>query len=219
MRDLSVKGVVRRHAGFLTRIQIILAGGEISVRDHIVGGNGSVRAALESWARTQISFDVSECIYGWTAAYEQTWSHIVVRIDLDPDAVITNANMATLRNTWENTIETRWSNVGGAARNGELTCPFTFDVRWVNTGEHHEVRVRQGPAGTNMTTWDTSDTGAVASHEFGHMLGNPDEYTSGTCPNRSPVNTGTIMDSNSNNIQLRLLERLADFLGSNIVSV
>ena len=61
--------------------------------------------------------------------------------------------------------------------------------------------------------------GAVASHEFGHMLGNPDEYTSGTCPDRSPVNTGTVMDDNSNNIPLRLLQRLSDDLNSNIVAV
>ena len=219
MRALSVKGVVRKHASSLTQSQIAAAGGTISVRSHILGGNGSVRSKLESWARSQISFGMSECIYGWTAAYEQTWTHIVVRIDLNPDAGISAATMATLRNTWENTIETRWSNVGGAARSGELTCPFTFDVQWVNTGEHHNVRVRPGPAGTNMTTWDTSDSGAVAAHEFGHMIGNPDEYSSGQCPNRSPVNTGTIMDNNSNNIPLRLLQRMADFLGSNIVSV
>ena len=219
MRDLTVKGVTRRYAPFWTQIQIALNGGDISVRDHILGGNGSLRSKLESWARTQVSFSMSECIYGWTAAYEQTWTHIVVRIDLNPDAGITASTMTPLQNTWENTIETRWSNVGGAAHSGEITCPFTFDVQWVNTNEHHNVRVRTGPAGTNMTTWDTSDTGAVASHEFGHMLGNPDEYTSGTCPGRSPVNTGTIMDNNTNNIPLRLLQRLADDIDSNIVAV
>ncbi len=68
-----------------------------------------------------------------------------------------------------------------------------------------------------MTTWDTSDTGAVASHEFGHMIGNPDEYTFASCPNRSPVNTGTIMDNNTNNIPSRLLQSLAGNLGSNII--
>jgi len=162
---------------------------------------------------------VSECVFGWTAAYQQTWTHIIVRIDLNPDAGISAATMSSLRSTWANIIETRWSNAGAAAHSGELNCPFTFDVQWVNTSEHHNVRVRQGPGQTTMTTWDTSDTGAVASHEFGHMLGNPDEYNSGTCPDRSPVNTGTIMDNNSNDIPLRLLQRLADDLGSNVVSV
>jgi hypothetical protein len=218
MRDLSVKGVTRRFADLFTQIQILLNGGTISLRDHIVRGDGSARAALESMARREISFGTSECIYGWTVAYRQTWTHIVVRINLNPDAGITAATITNLQNAWEPTIQNRWSNVWGAGRSGELTCPFTFDVQWVNAGAHHNVRVRQGPAQTNMTTWDTSDSGAVASHEFGHMIGNPDEYTDANCPNRSPVNTGTIMDNNSNTIPARLLQSLANNLGSNVVS-
>jgi len=217
MRDLSIKGVVRRHAPFFVQAAIFLNEGVISLRDHIVGGNGSVRDPLEDWARMEISFGVSECIYGWTAAYRQTWTHIVVRINLNPDAGISNTTITNLQNTWQQTIESRWSNVWGAGRSGELRCPFTFDVQWVGSNAHHNVRVRTGPATGNMTTWDTSDTGAVASHEFGHMLGNPDEYTTNTCPNRSPVNTGTIMDNNSNNIPARLLQGLADNIGSNVV--
>lgn len=220
MRDLSVKGVTRRYTGRFTQVAIILNGGTISLRDHIVGGNGSVRDALETMARTEGSFLVLECIYSWTARYRQTWTHIVVRINLSPDAGITNATMTNLQNTWQTTIENRWSDIWGAGQAGELTCPFTFDVQWVNANAHHNVRVRQGPAQTNMTTWDTSDTGAVASHEFGHMLGNPDEYgTDPFCPFRSPVNTGTIMDDNSNNIPARLLQGLAGNLGSNVVSL
>lgn len=219
MRDLSIKGVTRRHAGLFTQIAIALNGGTISLRDHITGGNGSARGALESKAGTEISFSVSECVYGWTAAFRQTWTHVVVRIQLAPDAGISNATMSNLRNTWQTTIENRWSDVWGAGRSGELTCPFTFDVQWSAASPHHNVRVRQGPARTNMTTWDTSDTGAVASHEFGHMIGNPDEYTDANCPNRSPVNTGTIMDDNSNNIPARLLQGLADNINSSVAGL
>ncbi len=217
MRDLSVKGVTRRHASLFTQVAIALNGGEISLRDHIVGGDGSVRDALEDMARMEISYDMSECVYGWTVAYEQTWTHIVMRIDLNPDDDV--GSLTTLRNTWESTIESRWSNVWGAGRSGELTCPFTFDVQWTSNDEHHDVRVRDGPAQTNMTTWDDQDSGAVASHEFGHMIGNPDEYSDSDCPNRSPVNTGTIMDNNSNNIPSRLLQSLANNLGSNVVGL
>jgi hypothetical protein len=126
--------------------------------------------------------------------------------------------MTGLQNTWQNTIEPRWSDTWSAVRSGELACPFTFDVQWVNSNAHHNVQVRQGPAGTNMTLWDTSDTGAVASHEFGHMLGDPDEYTDPACPGRSPVNTGTIMDNNTNNIPSRLMQRLANEIGSGFVA-
>lgn len=219
MRDLSVKGINRRHADIVTSISIALGGGEVSLRDHIVNGNGSVRQNLESMARMEVSYSMSECIYGWTVAYEQTWTHIIVRINLNPDAGITAATMTALRNTWETTIQNRWDNIWGAGRNGELTCSLNFDLQWVNSGAHQNVRVRPGPAATNMGTWDTSDTGAVASHEFGHMIGNADEYSIATCPARSPVNTGVIMDNNTNNIPSRLLQGIVNNIGSNVVSL
>jgi len=219
MRDLSVKGITRRHADIFTMIDIAFSGGTISLRDHIVKGNGSARARLEDMARMEISYSMSECVYGWTVAYQQTWTHIIVRINLNPDAGISSTTINNLMNTWQTTIESRWSNAWGAGRSGELTCPMTFDVQWVNSGAHHNVRVRPGPARSNMTTWDTSDTGAVASHEFGHMIGNADEYPDGNCPSRSPVNTGTIMDDNSNNIPSRLLQGIVNNIGSNVVSV
>ena len=219
MRDLSIKGITRQHAGFFTRISIANNGGVISLREHIINGNGSARQNLEDMARMEISYSMSECVFGWTVAYQQTWSHISMRINLNPDAGISAATMTALRNTWETAIQNRWTDVWGAGRNGELTCPFSFDLQWVNTGAHHNVRVRTGPARSNMTTWDTSDTGAVASHEFGHMIGNADEYTTATCPSRSPVNTGVIMDNNSNNIPSRLLQGIVSNIGSNEVSL
>jgi hypothetical protein len=216
VRDLSLKGVARRY--------LEITGG-FSVIDDIFPGPpdipGSVflRARLESLAREQHAFGVSECVFGWTAAFEQTWSHIRVRIDLDPDPAIPNATINALQATWQNGIVTTWSDRRGCGRPGENPCPLTFEVLWVAGNAHHTVRVRQGPAQTNMTTWDTSDTGNVAAHEFGHMLGHPDEYSTATCPNRDPVNTGTVMDNNSTNVPDRLLKRFVDNLGSAVVDI
>jgi len=209
--SLSVRGIARR---FLNRT------GALAVRDVFFGGAGGaqmLRPRLESLARQEISFNVSECVYSWTASYEQTWSHVRVRVQLNPDAGIPAQTMATLQATWETSIENRWSNRWGIGRPGEITCPLTFDVQWVNANPHHTVRVRTGPARSNMTLWDTADTGDVAAHEFGHMHGNPDEYTDTACPGRNPVNTGTVMDNNSNTVPQRLMQRLADNVGSNIV--
>ena len=136
--SLSVRGIARH---FLHRT------GAFSVRQVFFGSTGdTVRLCerLESLARQEISFDVSECIYEWTARYEQTWSHVRVRVQLNPDAGITAATMATLRTTWENAIEARWSNRWGIGRPGELTCPLTFDVQWVTNNAHHTVRVQAG---------------------------------------------------------------------------
>jgi hypothetical protein len=214
MNDLSLRGVGRRFGGITGGFSVVqnIFGGSIS-------GNGSLRARLEAMARQESSFAVSECIYGWTAAFEQTWTHIRVRIRLNPDAGITDATMNSLRTTWENGIESTWSNQWGCGRAGEITCPLTFEVQGVASNEHHAVRVRPGPDRSNMTTWDTSDTGAVAAHEFGHMLGNPDEYTDTSCPTRDPVNSGTIMDNNSANIPERMMTRFANNIGSTVVNI
>jgi hypothetical protein len=215
MNDLSLKGVARRYRGVM---------GGLSVANDIFGvpaivGSQSLRARLESLAREEHSFGMSECIYGWTAAFEQTWTHIVIRIRLSPDAGISNTTMNTLRQTWETGIEGTWTHRWACARTVELPCRLSFDVQWVGAGEHHVVRVRPGPAGTNMGTWDTADSGGVAAHEFGHMHGLVDEYQSATCPARSPINTGTVMDNNSNVVPLRMMTRFAYNIGSTVVSI
>lgn len=174
----------------------------------------------------EVSRSMSECIYAWTAAYRQEGTHIVVRIRLNPDAGISNQQIQNLQNTWETAIEAKWGNRFACCcdRDAETTrdCKnwraLTFDVQWVTSNPHHTVRVRTGPAGTNMTTWDTNDSGDVASHEFGHMLGLPDEYTAANCPARSPVNTGTVMDDNTEVVE-RQVEHLCALLNENAVPI
>lgn len=210
---ISVRGVARRYRG---------VNGGFSVRQRIVGaasGNTSLRSRLSALCRQQHSFSVSECIFGWTAAFEQEWSHIRIRVRLNPDAGIPTATMNTLRTTWANGFRTTWSNRWGCGHVGERTCPFTFEVQWVTSGQHHAVRVRQGNFRSDMATWDTSDNGGTAAHECGHMMGLVDEYADATCPNRSPVNTGTVMDNNSANVPSRLLTRFASNVGSNVVAI
>ena len=154
--------------------------------------------------------DVSECVYAWRSAFFQSETHIITRIQLNPDAGISAETMNELRTRWRNGIIDKWSNrFDCRASNGERRR-ITFDVHWVNTNAHHVVRVRPGPERSNMTNWDTEDSGDVASHEFGHMMGHPDEYADAACPNRSPVNTGTVMADNTEVVE-RLMETFANF--------
>ncbi|MDN3497013.1 hypothetical protein QL996_13810 [Planococcus sp. APC 4015] len=161
----------------------------------------------------EVSFPVSECVYGWTARYHQSGTHITVRIQLNPDAGITGATMDALRTTWRNGIIATWSNQFHCkAPNGGRQA-VTFDVQWVTSNAHHVVRVRPGPERSNMGTWDTNDTANVAAHEFGHMLGHPDEYADATCPSRNPVSTGSVMDDNTEPFA-RHYNRICTFHGS-----
>ncbi|MFX0099675.1 MAG: hypothetical protein ACFFCS_08840 [Candidatus Hodarchaeota archaeon] len=194
-----------------------------SATRHEAGRHTEINAKIGG---VDISRNVSECIYSWTAAYRQEGTHIIVRIELDPDATIPVATIQNLQNTWKIAIEDKWGDRFACCCNklakNTLGCRnsrvITFDVQWVTSNAHHVVRVRPGPARSNMTTWDTSDTGDVASHEFGHMLGLVDEYADVNCPTRSPVNTGTVMDDNTEVVE-RHMEHLCHLLNENAVPV
>ena len=161
----------------------------------------------------EVSFPVSECVYGWTARYLQSGTHVTVRIQLNPDAGITDATMNALRTTWRNGIIATWSNRFECRAGNGARQPVTFDVQWVGSNAHHVVRVQPGPARSNMGLWDTNDTGDVSAHEFGHMLGHPDEYADAACPARSPVNTGTVMADNTESVA-RHYNRITAFHGA-----
>ncbi len=70
-----------------------------------------------------------------------------------------------------------------------------------------------------MGTFFTLMGGNVAAHEYGHMFGLVDEYADSTCPGRNPVNTGTVMDNNSNVVPARMMERFGNNVGSDVVAI
>lgn len=207
MRDLSVKGVARRYLN---------ESGNISVKDDIMNGSGSLRDELEDAAREEVSFRQASCtVYRWQAAYRQVWTHITVRVDLNPDPSI--ASLASERNTWETRIENTWSDNWATSKSGELSCPFTFEVQWNTGNPHHTVEVDSGSGQSELSEWHQNDDGGTAAHEYGHMIGHEDEYEDPVClGGRSPVNTGTVMDNNSRNVPARLIEPFANRLDRNL---
>ncbi|MEL6264465.1 MAG: hypothetical protein AAFR52_02285, partial [Pseudomonadota bacterium] len=127
-------------------------GREISLHEETRGGrryltemydfeNGYVGPTFD------VSFSVSECVYGWTAAYEQRGSYITVRVRLDFDAGISATEQQTLRDTWQTGIEQKWSNRFRCCDGNDCSdaCLLQFRVQWVTSNEHHRVRVRRGP--------------------------------------------------------------------------
>lgn len=171
-------------------------------------------------AAQEISFRVSECTFGWIAAFRQQGTHITGRIKLVPDADVSAALLDEVKARWKLGIESKWSyrfaccNTPGCAS----SCALTFEVQWVTSNEHKEVRVKKGDGRSNLGLWHTDDSGDVASHEFGHLLGHPDEYSEDVCPDRSPVDTGTVMDDNTEVVE-RLCRPFCDRLSQTTTSV
>jgi hypothetical protein len=172
---------------------------------------------------TEVSQSRSECIYGWTAAYQVTEQRdcmlaVVLRIRLQPDARVSAADLQNARTTWEQAIEQTWSGRFPIRRtHGDCPCEsyrVTVDVQWVTSGEHHTVRVRAGSGRADMTNWFVTDTGGTAAHEAGHMLGNPDEYSDAACPNRNVTNDNSIMQTTSGTARPRHYQGFADWISA-----
>ncbi|BEU28038.1 hypothetical protein [Paraburkholderia sp. 22B1P] len=239
MNDLSVRGVYRRYvvepriAFFGTADPAIV--GDLTnmsiAKDILWTGTGWVRSPLELLARKVVGpatwyQNVCENVKG-TVCYVQTWTHIDVRILLNLDAGIDAAMQANIENTWKNGIEGTWNSpvpsVGASprawkcARQGEAPCRVSFKVHWVGNNPHHYVNVHTGSGREDEYTWYTMTLGSTAAHEFGHMLGLPDEYIEeAVCPGRAPVGTGTIMANDSTYIPQRLVQWVSDEIGSDL---
>jgi hypothetical protein len=176
------------------------------------------------FAGNERSWQASECIYGWTAAYRITEErdcrlHVVVRIRLQPDAGVTQAQLQAAQNTWEPAIEQAWTGRFDIVRsNGSCQCrrySVDLDVQWVTAGEHHVVQVHAGSGRADMGNFFLNNTGGTAAHEVGHMLGNPDEYTDAACPNRTVTNDNSIMQtSQKGTVRPRHYQGFADWITS-----
>jgi hypothetical protein len=59
-----------------------------------------LRSGLEDIARTHISFAIKECVYKWDVDFEQTWTHVVVRVELRPDSNVSDQTLAARQAVW-----------------------------------------------------------------------------------------------------------------------
>ncbi|RPD38918.1 DUF4157 domain-containing protein [Chitinophaga barathri] len=139
----------------------------------------------------------------WNGTF--TWD---ARFTIDLDAIMGRVSLImrlsstaprSVRRAWERAIERKWSNrmflritpPGVAA--GPCKLPINVNIQWVTDPARAHYTINPQAAGattggraglggtTSMTDWGTADTVDV-THEFGHMIGNAEEYftTNGT---------------------------------------
>ena len=154
-----------------------------------------------SLPRRRSRFSVSECIFGWTAAFVQQGTHITARIQLNPDSDVSAVAPGGGQGA-AGSAESKTSGATGSPAADDpdarprARSPSRCSGRPIDP--HLTVRVKKGGGRSNLGLWHTDDSGDVASHEFGHLLGHPDEYSEDdVCPNRNPEDTGTVMDDNT----------------------
>lgn len=188
-------------------------GAEVKVHEDLRGDRWYITeiyglSPSASPAAQEISFRVTECSFAWTAAFVQAGTNITARIQLNPDDDVSASLLSEVKERWKRGIEDKWS-----YRFGCGSCALTFQVQWTSSNPHKVVRVKKGGGRSNLGLWHTDDSGDVASHEYGHLIGHPDEYEEDdVCPDRSPKNTGTVMDDNTE-VVLRLCRPFCDRLG------
>lgn len=176
-------------------------------------------------APNEVSERISECTYGWKAIYRivndsvKCIIHITVRIKLDPDDDVTDAEVQNALAIWESAIENAWSNQYTIVQDGDdCNCDgytVNVNVQFVDDNEHTVVKVERGPGRANRGRWFHDSTGGTAAHEVGHMLGYVDEYSDPDCPDRTVTNDGSIMQSSqTGSVMSRHYQRFADWLSN-----
>lgn len=149
---------------------------------------------------------------GFDLEYQRTGLICTVRINVTGAGAAVTRNLPRSKQIWQSNIESAW-NRKYKVTNANHDIPLIFNVNFTGTGAHHNVTAHAGVPvwpGLNMLNWfvDDPSTGRgnrayvnnAAIHEFGHMIGNPDEYqlsqahylaTVGTNPTTDPNATAT----------------------------
>lgn len=173
-----------------------------------------VKRLCNKVASTEVDSTVTEVMtndprgdntYVWNSRFLLSLDQPKCRITVTVRIRLTgNAITAGQRTAWKNAIEAKWSNtfklccLEGCCR-GCCSGGYTIavDVQFVASSEHQVVAV--GPSTLNMGNWSATDTVDV-THEFGHMLGNPDEYftVNGTDYGPGRQANGNIMNNPAN---------------------
>lgn len=144
--------------------------------------------------------------YAWYVHYELAFDgsafNVTTKIDL------TGAPATAYLQVWESGIERIW-NGKASLTDGAGTYPIRFDVAFMDGADaDYQVAVHDGYGGFDMlnwylsTPWGPGYQDEQAAHEYGHMIGNFDEYVGGATY-AGGVTSGTLMADLSEVVPLR----------------
>ncbi len=157
-------------------------------------------------ARERRFYSMSSGPYSWSPIYDIEFVseelHIYTSIYLSGTGAVTQQDIDSLEPIWESGIEGGWNGQYQILHDNTYYYDILYDVSFVDTWtsgvDHYQVQVRPGPERSNMLLWDTEDTGQVAAHEYGHMVGNYDEYNGGaTDPSNPIIDSSSLLGSTS----------------------
>ncbi len=98
--------------------------------------------------------------------------HITVKINFTGSPP--NKNAVVTR--WLNAIKVTWNQFKAVKKGGAMSRDIVFDPQNTGGSAHHTVAVMPGTGRSNAAQWFVTAQDQVAGHEFGHLIGLPDEY-------------------------------------------
>jgi hypothetical protein len=77
---------------------------------------------------------------------------------------------------WMGAIKATWNRFDAVKKDGSERFPIVMVPQAADSDAHVKVTVKKGDGRSSRTTWYEEDGPLTAAHEFGHMIGLPDEY-------------------------------------------
>jgi len=156
---------------------ILLLCGTFTLADTIPSFSGTNSGTVTGGSASQFHWE-----YGYGLSLANGVLTVGVDIVFEWDPSITDTQKEAAKQTWKNGITGAWNGMYELIKDDTYHIPIIFVVNF--GGDPYTVHVSPGAHGqagakTTMTNWHIEDWGLVAAHEFGHMLGLYDEYTTG----------------------------------------
>ena len=148
------------------------------------------RQVEETISHAPAAFSAWEGTYRWRAKWRLKLDMRDETAELNVKVRLFSTASAATKRRWSRAIKRKWSGKFGfwvEADDGDELYPINIDIEWVRdaASAHYTIAANaagadeEGRAGlggtTSITGWGEADTTDV-THEFGHILGCPEEY-------------------------------------------